>query len=305
MARAVVDVVHLLRFRASPVRRRSAFAWLPAAFALLTVAAATLPGHLDHAGYGAGRPLDVRLLLPSGFAGFLLLAVMSAVASGGGRELLAREHAVIHPLSPTTDALGALLLAPLNIAWLIQAWLLLGCTAYALGPDHLWTAQAGVGLWLLAATALGQVVAWSVEAVRRRRHGLALVRVLGVGLAAAAVVLQASGGLGEVLDGLPTVWLVAGVADGSSGRWLLTAGVELAILVAALVLGAVPAHLAARRTPRDELRLESGTHPARTLPGLRARRPAAHRPGLGVAGGADAPGTGDPRRRPGRRRARR
>ena len=267
VGRAVVDVVHLLRFRASRVRRRSVFAWLLAAFAVLTVAAATLPGRLDHAGYGDGRPMDVRLLLPSGFAGFLLLAVMSAVASGGGRELLAREHAVIHPLSPTTDALGALLLAPLNIAWLIQAWLLLGCTAYALGPDHLWTAQAGVGLWLLAATAVGQVVAWSVEAVRRRRHGIALVRALGVGLAAAAVVLQASGGLGVVLDHLPTVWLVAGVADGSSWRWLLTASVELALLVSAVVLGAAPAHLAARRTPRDELRLESGAHPARGLPG--------------------------------------
>ena len=45
------------------------------------------------------------------------------VASGGGRELLAREHGVAYPVSPTTDHLGALLLAPLNIAWLLQAWL--------------------------------------------------------------------------------------------------------------------------------------------------------------------------------------
>ena len=37
------------------------------------------------------------------------------VASGGGRELLARDPASIHPISPTTDHLGALVLAPLNI----------------------------------------------------------------------------------------------------------------------------------------------------------------------------------------------
>ena len=34
----------------------------------------------------------------------------------------------------------------------------------------------------------------------------------------------------------------------------------------AVVLGAVPAHLAARRAPRDELRVESGNYPARPLP---------------------------------------
>ena len=34
----------------------------------------------------------------------------------------------------------------------------------------------------------------------------------------------------------------------------------------AVALGAVPAHLAARRAPRDELRVETGNYPARRLP---------------------------------------
>ncbi len=51
---------------------------------------------------------------------------MSGVASGGGRELLSRDQGVAFPVSPTTDHLGALLMAPLNIAWLLQSWALLG-----------------------------------------------------------------------------------------------------------------------------------------------------------------------------------
>ena len=72
------------------------------------------------------RAFDIFLLMPTAMAGILVLSMSSAVASGGGRELIAGEEAVPYPISPTTDHLGALLLAPLNIAWMIQAWILLG-----------------------------------------------------------------------------------------------------------------------------------------------------------------------------------
>ena len=67
----------------------------------------------------------------------LVIAIVSAAASGGGRELLPREQAVAFPVSPTTDHLGALLMAPLNIAWLLQGWTMLGATSYAVGPGPL------------------------------------------------------------------------------------------------------------------------------------------------------------------------
>ena len=199
-------------------------------------------------------------------AGFLILAIASAVASGGGRELLHREHATVYPVSPTTDHLGALLLAPLNIAWLLQAWLLLGATAYGVPRAFLAPAQVGMVLWIAAATALGQVVAWTMEAVRRREHGIAVVRTLAVALFAAAVLLQLSGNLGTLLDSFPTTRLAEGLLNGLSGQWVVCVLVEVLVLVAAVALGAVPAHLAAQRTPRDELRVESGTYPARRLP---------------------------------------
>jgi hypothetical protein len=265
--RALRDVAHLVSFRAGTVRRPRAFAVSAAVFVGLTAAAAGVPALLDGAGSYSGYALDAITILPSAMAGFLLLAIASAVASGGGRELLSREHAVIHPVSPTTDHLGALLLAPLNIAWLIQAWLLLGATSYGVQGSFLPFALVGVLLWVMLATAMGQVAAWSVEAVRRREHGIAIVRTLAGLLFAVAVLLQLSGRLGTLLDAFPTTQLAVGLVNGFSGRWLLSIGLELVLLLAAVALGALPAHVAARRTPRDELRVESGSYPARGLPG--------------------------------------
>jgi hypothetical protein len=105
-----------------------------------------------------------------------------------------------------------------------------------------------------------------VEAVRRSSHGVALVRTLSVLLIAAVGALQAAGRLTPALDRMPTIWVVVGLIDGVSWRWLLIIVVEVTLLAAAVGLGALPAHLAARRTPRDELRIESDTHPARPMP---------------------------------------
>ena len=69
-------------------------------------------------GWWSGLEDNLALL----FAGVLLLSIGSAMSSGGGRELLSRPEASIHPLSPLTDHLGALALAPLNLAWLVQVW---------------------------------------------------------------------------------------------------------------------------------------------------------------------------------------
>lgn len=260
--RAVEDVGHLLRFRTASARRRRATAGVAGTFLFLTLASGIIPAFVPGATVSMSAQ-DAAILLPTGFAAFLALATVSAVASGGGRELLAREHAVAYPLSPTTDHLGALLLAPLNIAWLLQGWVLLGTMAYVAGPDGLLAAQLGVLVWLATATAGAQAVAWSLEAVRRRPHGVVLVRAALLGVAVAGIFVQASGQLADWLDRLPTTWIVVGVLDGFSWRWLATLGVELGLLVVLVALGAVPAHLAARRTPRDELRVESDVHPAR------------------------------------------
>ena len=53
----------------------------------------------------------------------------------------------------------------------------------ASGPSwELVAAQVVVLLWLLVATSIAQVVAWTMEAVRRRRHGIVVMRTLSVAL---------------------------------------------------------------------------------------------------------------------------
>jgi hypothetical protein len=263
--RAVADVGHLLRFRAAGRHRRTGL------LAALLVGGATLavmvvPAFAPGAGDRDGRALDVLVVLPTAFAAFALLALFAAASSGGGRELLARDPAAIHPVSPTTDHLGALLLAPLNIAWMLQAWLLLGSAAYGVGPGSLVAAQVVVLVWLAFATASAQMLAWSLEGVRRVPHGISVVRGLNVVFFGIALGLQLSNNLTDVFDEIPTRWIVLGMLDGFTGRWALTVGLGVVSLVVAVALGAVPAHIAAHRIPRDELKVESGSYPARTVP---------------------------------------
>jgi hypothetical protein len=264
--RAVADVGHLLRFRMGALRH----AWLAVVGLLLllavTAAVAVLPAYVDGAG-GAGRAFEVQLVLPTALVAFVVLTIVSSAASGGGRELIPRDPSAIHPISPTTDHLGALLLAPLNIAWLLQAWALMGTVAFAVGPDSLLRAQVVLVLWLAVGTALAQVLAWILEGVRRVPHGIVGIRLLNVVVLGTALGLQLTDQILQVFDSVPTVRLVFAMVDPSPRLWWTTVAVLAVALVLLVALGAVPAHIAAHRTPRDEVRAESGRYAARPLPG--------------------------------------
>ncbi|MEO7350717.1 MAG: hypothetical protein ABIR34_06630 [Marmoricola sp.] len=235
---------------------------------LLTATAVLAPAYL---GGETPRPRSGQMiaLLPSMCLGFLALAVFTAIASAGGRELIPREQAVGFPVSTTTDHFGALLLAPLNIAWIAQAWALLGITAYALGSRGLFAYELPVLLWILSATALAQVVGWIAEGVRRGPRGIAIFRVIVLLLAVVAVSLVVTHRLTPLLDHSPTGRILVMVLDGYGGRWLPwgTGVVAIAVVgLAAVVLGSLPARWALNRPMREELRLESGRHEARPLP---------------------------------------
>jgi hypothetical protein len=261
------DLSSLLAFRRSGVthqsRRRMRI--VSGVVLGLTLTAVLAPAYLG-GDFPRERGGQVLALLPSACLGFLVLAVFTAVASAGGREVIPRDQAVAFPVSTTTDHLGALLLAPLNIAWIMQAWMLLGITSYALGPDKLWAYEVPVLLWIITATAMAQVVGWLAEGVRRGRHGVLLLRSVTTLFAAGAAVLVVTGQLTPLLDHTPTGRILLAVLAAQSGHWgTWTLGV-LAILVlglGAVVLGAMPARWALLRPMREELRLESGRHPAR------------------------------------------
>src|SRR5829696_5022541 len=168
--RAVVDVAILFRLRRQAVRRRHLARVLSLVFLAITLGTAIVPAFAEGAHATEGRSVDVLLLIPSAMAGILVLNMASAVASGGGRELISRDQGAPHPISPTTDHLGALLLAPLNIAWMIQAWVLLGSVAFATPPHLLVQAQIATLLWLVFSTTAGQVVGGGGAPARSVRH---------------------------------------------------------------------------------------------------------------------------------------
>jgi hypothetical protein len=265
------DLGSLLAFRSSGLstsgRRRLRLAGV--VVLLLTLAAVIGPAYL---GGEAPRHRSGQLLalLPSLCLGFLVLAIFTAVASAGGREIVPRDQAVSFPVSSTTDHLGALLLAPLNIAWIAQTWTLLGLTSYALGPRGVWVYMLPVLLWVLTATALAQVVGWIAEGVRRGPHGIAVFRTVVLLLAIGAGALVVTDRLTPLLDRSPTTRILLMVLDGQGGRWEPW-GIGVATIVVigcgAAVLGALPAHWALNRPMREELRLESGRHPARPSAG--------------------------------------
>jgi hypothetical protein len=261
------DLGALLAFRRSGLtgRSRRRMHVIGAIVLLLTVAAAVGPAYLagpeprEHGG-------AVLALLPSLCLAFLILALFNAIAAAGGREVIPREQAIAFPVSTTTDHLGALLLAPLNIAWIAQAWTLLGATSYALGPERLWAYELPILLWIVASTAMAQVVGWLSEGVRRGAHGIVIFRAVVVVLASAAVALVVTGNLAALLDRSPTKQLLMLTFDAQADRWLSwTIGSLVLVLLAvgAAVLGAGPARWALHRPMREELRLEAGRHPAK------------------------------------------
>jgi hypothetical protein len=170
-----------------------------------------------------------------------------------------------------TDHLGALLLAPLNIAWLIQSWSLLGATAFVSGGDGLPLVAFTCLLWILMSTTLGQFLAWCVELVRRGRHGIAVVRALWLTLGLVVFGLVATGSLGHLLDRLPSAWIIvvvyAPTGGGAWGTWAIGLIAFIGVAVTAVCLGGVMATTVNRRAPREEATAEGRVFTPLSMPG--------------------------------------
>lgn len=269
--RAVADVVPLIRFRAAGMRgrgRRAATSGITV-FAALTLAAAVVPAYLPGAATAA-KANDLLILLPTAYVAFMMTTTLSVIGSGGGRELLPRDQAVAFPVSPVTDHLGALLLAPLNVAWIVQVWCLLGITAYVAGPPRLVLVQLTAVLWILVATTIAQLVAWCVEHVRRGRHGIGLVRAMWVALAFSVGALFATGNVATFFDRLPSPWIAIVVLAPAGGdawvTWALGVLGFAAAALAAVAFGGAVASRVARRPPREEAKAEGRAYPAGPSP---------------------------------------
>jgi hypothetical protein len=259
--RAVGDISPLVRFRLSGLSRRGrrAAGIATALFAGITLAAIFVPGYWPGAA-SAEKTSNLQLLLPTAYVAFTMTTALAIIGGGGGRELLPRDQAIAFPVSPVTDHLGALLLAPLNIAWLIQSWCLLGITAFASGPTRLPLVAATSLLWIAMSTTFGQLLAWGVEYVRRGPHGIGLVRTMWISLGLIAFALVATGNLGRLFDRLPSAWIVVVVqapsGTGAWGTWVIGVLAIVGVGLLAAALGGAMATIVGQRAPREEARAE-------------------------------------------------
>lgn len=268
--RSAHDVRSLISFRVAGLRGRSrrTARIVAGVFVVLTVVAVTVPAFVPGAGSSV-RAHDLLVLLPTALVAFLVTTTLAIIGAGGGRELLPRDEGVAYPVSPTTDHLGALLLAPLNIAWMLQAWSLLGAVAFASGSGQLWAVTIVMLLWLLAATASAQAIAWGVEWVRRGPRGVLIVRLAGLLLGLGVATLVGTNRLIRVLDHSPTLRVVLVALDGRDRHWwswLSGVAVLVLSLAVAVAVGAWANHAVTRRQPREELHEAGRTVTPREMP---------------------------------------
>ncbi len=261
----MAQVGALVRMRASavrgPARYRAAIglALLPALAVAAAVGGTLLP---------AGGAENAQLLMPTAWLGFTASAVVAAGTSGS-RTLLPRAQTVAFPLTAHTEHLAALLLAPLNVAWVTQslALITLSTWAFGIGPAPVLVLTLA---WIATSTVLAQAVSWLVELLRTTRAGPWALRAVGLIAVATAAGLALDGRIGSLLDHAPTVRFVAAVAATDDGRLRpgLIALAELAAVGGLSYLAGWWLSVRRQRRPsRDQIRVEARDYPARPDPG--------------------------------------
>ncbi len=266
------DLGALLSFRFARARRSRRLRIGLGTVAALTALLVLGPAYLDLSTSVPGLTAEgIRPQLLGVLPVFLAITLLSSAAAGGGREVLAKDQAAAFPVSPATDHLGALVMAPLNLAWIVQSWLLVALASFVGGAAG-WAAGVALALgWMLAATAIAQALGWCVEWLRRGPHGRLVVTALGVAAVAVPGLLQATGRLADVAAALPTGGLAQAIwatrQHGFGAGWLGWMLGLLAVASVAVLAGIPPAAAVGRRPARDVERIDSRRHSARPDPG--------------------------------------
>ncbi|HYY11835.1 MAG TPA: hypothetical protein VE781_12920 [Kineosporiaceae bacterium] len=195
------------------------------------------------------------LLMPSAWLFFLVGAVVAAATGAGGRQLLPPDQAVAFPVSPAADHLGALVTAPLNVAWSVQAVTLLALTSWTVGPAAgLLPALLLTVAWIVCCTVVAQAAGWVVELARTTPAGVWAVRAGVVAAVLAAGAVAVLGRVGAVLDAAPTRGVVVAALAAGTGSGLTAWAAYLALLAGVTTVGWLAGiRLAARLDRRPAL----------------------------------------------------
>ena len=178
---------------------------------------------------------NFALLVPTIFASFLALAIISPASSAGGTEIFPSDQLVAYPVRERTVFASTVMLAPANLAWMTAFITLLGITSYTAPGRWIGVTVLTTTTFAVTATIVGQALAWWLEGVRQRRAGRWSVRIIAAGMVLSLAILHGSGHLTDVLDRLPTRSVAIAAAKGSQGLWLDWAPVFVALAVTAAV----------------------------------------------------------------------
>ncbi len=242
------QVAGLIALRVSGLRgadRRRAVvgaAILPGLAVAAVVTGALFPGAGPVA--DPADPLGVAVLLRRG-------------GRGGGHRGRRTPAAAARRPSPSrsrrrrTD-LGAIVTAPLNLAWSVQAVTLLALTSWTVGPaTGLVPALTLTLASIVCCTVVAQATGWLVEIVRTTPAGVWAVRALIVAVAAGVSAVALTGEVTAALDSAPTQPLVtAGLIaaeGGGLGPWAGWLGALTGATVVGWLAGARLVGVLARR----------------------------------------------------------
>ncbi|MCZ3387389.1 MAG: hypothetical protein LH630_10610 [Actinomycetia bacterium] len=234
-----------------------------------------LPVVLIIAGLMGMQPLPdeqtfrLSLATPTFYVGFVVLAVLAPLVSGGGYELYPAGQLVGYNVKPAAVFRGTLVLAPVNLAWAINVVALLIITGFstgdiALGPTSraLLTVSAFIG----AVTIAGHTIGWLVMGIRQSYAGRLATNIAGALVIFAALLVFWTDNVIPLLDNAPTRYVLVGAFDGYQGdyvNWLRVVGVL--VLAGAILLRAGDAITgwALRRTGDHADRTSSRSLPRR------------------------------------------
>jgi hypothetical protein len=217
--------------RATRVRR--GLIVLMAALPLMAVLAVAVGRQLP-----VDRAFGVALVTPSLFLSAAALAIITPLAAGGGNQLYPADQLVAYPIRPHTVFSASLLLAPLNVVWLVQILALLAVTGLISGGGpRLVLSVATTLAYVAVVTVAGEALAWWVVGVRHSGVGRRLVWGVGAVLLISALWVLARGLTSEVLDASPTKWVVILLLIGQNGNIGLWAAGFGALVTAGLIAG--------------------------------------------------------------------
>lgn len=250
----------------SPVRRAAILAGAAALVILAVVALVGLGSAIESQGL---QTLRTQALVAYPVA-LLLFAVVAAVApflAGGAIELFPPSQMVAYPVTPRTRFALSLLLMPLNLTWLLQVVLLSGLVVVGTaGTQRLWSLAGVTAMYIVAATVVGQALAWAGTAVRQTRSGRLATTLPTVAIVVLVAANANQDTLFEIADRTPLLPLLGVGLGGYGGTWVLTLVGMVGVVLVARAGGVAAVGWTLKRGSETTGSHESSTHRERSMP---------------------------------------